>query len=207
MLFLQQTGSSSRKRTLKLLRKSKSFCGFERNKSKVTISRTLSLPEMRFCRAYPVVKPEDFRLKFSTGNTNYDVPRSLNSTDETYHDCNDIIEEEVKFIRNSMDIDKRQNNVKDHLNVPENPRLVCLERTVARPTHPDVVPENIHNFRNTSQPRPRFRVVLMKKLRGFRELLSCCGGSNGFSENEMEAVNEKEVQVDTFKEAEKVYRH
>lgn len=205
MLFLQQTGSSSRKRTL---RKSKSFCDFERNKSKVTISRTLSLPEIGFCRAYPVVKPDDFRIKFSTGNTNYDVPRSLNSTDETYHDCkNDIIEKEVKFIRNSMDIDKRQNNVKDHLNIPENPRLVCLERAVARPIHPDVVPENIHNFRNTSQPRPRFRVVLMKKLRGFRELLNCCGGSNGFSENEMEAVNEKEVQVDTFKEAEKVYRH
>lgn len=205
MLFLQQTGSSSRKRTL---RKSKSFYDFERNKSKVTISRTLSLPEIGFCRAYPVAKPDDFRIKFSTGNTNYDVPRSLNSTDETYHDCkNDIIEKEVKFIRNSMDIDKRQNNVKDHLNVPENPRLVCLERAVARPIHPDVVPENIHNFRNTSQPRPRFRVVLMKKLRGFRELLNCCGGSNGFSENEMEAVNEKEVQVDTFKEAEKVYRH
>ena len=142
------------------------------------------------------------------GDTNYNVPSSLNSTYETFHDGeNDIIEKEVKFVGNIMDIDKGKNNVKDLSNAPENPQLMYLEKTVALPTPPDVVPENIHNFRNTSQPRRRFRVVLMKKIRGFRKLLSCCGARNDYSENEMEAVNEKGVQVDIFKEAEKVCRH
>lgn len=168
----------------------------------------MSLPEIGFYRVYPVVKLEDIRIKFSTEVTNCNVPSSLNSTDETYRGGeNDIIEKERKFVGNSMDINKGKNNVKDLLDFAENPQLTCLERTNDLPTPPDVVAENIHNFRNTSQRRRRFRLVLMKKIRGFRKLLSSCGGRNGYSENEVEAVNEKEVQVDASKEADRVYRN